>query len=89
MKNPNPVNMLKLVAKGFRIGQNVNTALIDLATGRFLFRHNSSSDDAARLLDKHLAEDRATRHRDAAVTRRFNQALDQLEKRIQEKDEKG
>ena len=45
MKNPTSTNMLKLAAKGIRSGQNINTALRDLVTGRFLFRHSSSADD--------------------------------------------
>ena len=86
MKNPTSTNMLKLAAKGIRSGQNINTALRDLVTGRFLFRHSSSADEWARQLDKHTEQDQAVRTQELEAMDRLNRALDRVERHLEEKD---
>lgn len=38
--------------KPIRIAQKVNTALVDIATGRFLYAGRSTGDDAAKAIQK-------------------------------------
>ncbi len=88
MKNLNPANMLKLIQRGIRSGQELNTVLRDLATGSFLFRHSSKADASARQLEKAGNQDRAARTRELQAQDRFKQALERLEERIHQRDAK-
>ena len=66
-----------------KTGQRINTALLDILTGRFLFRHHSRADDAARELEKSRAQNRANRTNELAAIDRFNRVLERLEERVQ------
>ena len=65
-----------------KTGQRINTALSDILTGRFLFRHHSRADDAARELEKSRAQDQANRASELEAMDRFNRTLERLEERI-------
>ena len=65
-----------------KTGQRINTALLDILTGRFLFRHHSQADDAAKQMEKSRAQDRANRANELAAMDRFNRALGRLEEHI-------
>ena len=86
MKNPTSNNMLKLAARGIRSGQNINTALRDLVTGRFLFRHSSSADDGARNSKSTRNRTRPPGPQELEAMDRLNRALDRVERHIEGKD---
>lgn len=48
--------MLQGAARGAGAGQSLNTRAADLATGRFVMRHGSGQDDAAREMEKTNAQ---------------------------------
>ena len=78
---------------GIETGQRMNTWLRDMLTGRFLFRHNSYSDDAAREMEKARAQDQTGRDGEAQAQARnmdrLNRVLDRLERRSPPNGETG
>ena len=87
MKNSLHNKLLKLIATGVRSGQDLNTGMRDIVTGRALFRHASKSDDAARQFEKSRTEDRSSRNEEREALDRLINVLERIDRKIKRRND--
>ena len=87
MKNSLHSRLLKFIAAGIRSGQDLNTGMRDIVTGRALFRHASKSDDAARQIEKSRTEDHSSRNEEREAAERLTNVLEKIDRRIKRRND--